>query len=323
MADYAAILLNSASPVPIPHTPSNLLHFNRPSPADRFDDSGPYKAEMLARMDQLQRGDRVLPPCDRCRRLHMDCLKNLTACQGCTKKHAKCSWKDVTDQELRDNPYVPRSEKEELSGAADSPEIMSVLAAAAEDGPVRSVRDEELLGEDASDDYVPSSPKEPHGPDPVDHIMGEAKSYEVRTSEESREISQPVEPEDRMATSVEQPKNPATVNEPPEAQPPITKPENDHDRVRASGSFEAINHSSTENKAQIYPIDKYEEQDQEKISQRGHPNSRGSEQEHHVGQKIWNMISNHSTPRDEQAPNDVQQKHVWASIPNQIGTDRS
>ena len=82
--------------------------------ADRIENSGPYRAEMLARMDQLQRGDRVLPPCDRCRRLHMDCLKSLTVCQGCTKKHAKCSWEDVSDQELRDNPYVPRNEKEEV-----------------------------------------------------------------------------------------------------------------------------------------------------------------------------------------------------------------
>ena len=56
--------------------------------------------EMIARMENLQRGERVIPPCDRCRRLHMDCLKNLTACMGCTKKHAKCSWKDVKEEEL-------------------------------------------------------------------------------------------------------------------------------------------------------------------------------------------------------------------------------
>jgi hypothetical protein len=31
----------------------------------------------------------------------MDCLKNLTACMGCTKKHAKCSWKEVREGELR------------------------------------------------------------------------------------------------------------------------------------------------------------------------------------------------------------------------------
>ena len=158
VVDYANILLNSASPVPIPNTPSSLLHFNRPSPADRFDDSGPYKAEMLARMDQLQRGDRVLPPCDRCRRLHMDCLKNLTACQGCTKKHAKCSWKDVTDQELRDNPYVPRVERDEGIETERHRDIRSASALPAEDTTL-PVRDEELLGEDVSDDGIPTSPK--------------------------------------------------------------------------------------------------------------------------------------------------------------------
>lgn len=30
----------------------------------------------------------------------MDCVKNLTACQGCTRKHARCSWKDVTEAEI-------------------------------------------------------------------------------------------------------------------------------------------------------------------------------------------------------------------------------
>ena len=64
------------------------------------EDREPYKAEMVSRMEGLQKGDRVLPPCDRCRRLHMDCLKNLTACMGCTKKHAKCSWREVREEEL-------------------------------------------------------------------------------------------------------------------------------------------------------------------------------------------------------------------------------
>lgn len=30
----------------------------------------------------------------------MDCVKNLTACQGCTRKHARCSWKDVSEGEV-------------------------------------------------------------------------------------------------------------------------------------------------------------------------------------------------------------------------------
>ncbi|KIW05068.1 uncharacterized protein PV09_04222 [Verruconis gallopava] len=64
------------------------------------ENDGPYRAEMVSRMEALKKGDRVLPPCDRCRRLHMDCIKNLTACAGCTKKHAKCSWRDVRESEL-------------------------------------------------------------------------------------------------------------------------------------------------------------------------------------------------------------------------------
>jgi hypothetical protein len=70
-----------------------------PTPTQK-DDGGPYKAEILARVEAVKRGDRIIPPCDRCRRLRMDCLKNLTACHGCTKKHAKCSWKDVKPYEL-------------------------------------------------------------------------------------------------------------------------------------------------------------------------------------------------------------------------------
>ena len=97
--DYATLLLNSASAVPIPNTPSSLLPYAKPLPPEK-DDGGPYKAEMVARMGHLQKGDRVLPPCDRCRRLHMDCLKKLTACEGCTRKHAKCSWREVREEEM-------------------------------------------------------------------------------------------------------------------------------------------------------------------------------------------------------------------------------
>lgn len=93
--------LNSPAAVAIPSTPVSLLPHSKPSHIER-DDGGPYKIEMVNRMESLHRGERIIPPCDRCRRLHMDCLKNLTACMGCTKKHAKCSWKDVREEELRD-----------------------------------------------------------------------------------------------------------------------------------------------------------------------------------------------------------------------------
>ncbi|KAL8733090.1 MAG: hypothetical protein Q9166_002282 [cf. Caloplaca sp. 2 TL-2023] len=157
----------SGSPVPIPHTPSNLLPYSKSTQQDRFDDSGPYKSDMMARMEQLNRGDRVQPPCDRCRRLHMDCLKNLTACMGCTRKHAKCSWKDVTEQELIDNPLVLRSAREEALDTGNGVEVersrdpyrdlptISHKKAPRREYPraeSRGVRDEELLGEEVSGD---------------------------------------------------------------------------------------------------------------------------------------------------------------------------
>ncbi|KAJ4373157.1 hypothetical protein N0V83_003448 [Neocucurbitaria cava] len=110
------------SPVPIPNTPSNLLPANsqRASQPQEKDDGGPFKAEMVHRMEALAKGERILPPCDRCRRLHMDCLKNLTACMGCTKKHAKCSWKEVREAELRGNfSYPPATNSNPHSETSD------------------------------------------------------------------------------------------------------------------------------------------------------------------------------------------------------------
>ncbi|KAJ6145615.1 hypothetical protein N7470_009510 [Penicillium chermesinum] len=90
----------SSTPVAIPGTPSSLLPPPKTAPQEK-DEGGPFKTEMIAHMEELQRGERVVPPCDRCRRLHMDCVKNLTACVGCTKKHCKCSWREVKEEEIR------------------------------------------------------------------------------------------------------------------------------------------------------------------------------------------------------------------------------
>ena len=163
--EYADVLLTSASPqttpqtaasqVAIPNTPSSLLPLAKPASFDRFDDSGPYKADMMARMEVLNRGDRVQPPCDRCRRLHMDCLKNLTACMGCTKKHAKCSWKEVEEQELKDHPFVPRAKAEDQDTGSDGEGLGSgrgnKRAIRDTSGEV-GVRDEELLGEESEEE---------------------------------------------------------------------------------------------------------------------------------------------------------------------------
>ena len=61
---------------------------------------GQYRVLMAAKIEKLARGDPIYPPCDRCRRLKFECTKHLTACSACTKKHAKCSWKDVKEGEL-------------------------------------------------------------------------------------------------------------------------------------------------------------------------------------------------------------------------------
>ncbi|EXJ83651.1 hypothetical protein A1O1_07275 [Capronia coronata CBS 617.96] len=97
--------------VAIPSTPASLIPHVKPSTFER-DDGGPFKAEMVRRMDSMWKGERIVPPCDRCRRLHMDCLKNLTACMGCTKKHAKCSWKEVKAHELQMSAQSPSPDRD-------------------------------------------------------------------------------------------------------------------------------------------------------------------------------------------------------------------
>lgn len=80
------------------HTP--LKHnFSRPLPP-ALESSQPFRPLCQAHMDSLPRGQRVMPPCDRCRRLRMDCVKNLTSCAGCTRKHTRCHWRDVSREEL-------------------------------------------------------------------------------------------------------------------------------------------------------------------------------------------------------------------------------
>jgi len=152
-----ATLFASTSPNPVSNTPSSLLPYTKTTPAERFDDAGPYKAEMVSRMEQLQRGDRIVPPCDRCRRLHMDCCKNLTACLGCTRKHAKCSWKDVEDDELKN--YEPPTARHHLEEELRSERSASTGPRKRDyrrDG--QGVADEELLGEEISS----SDEDEPH-----------------------------------------------------------------------------------------------------------------------------------------------------------------
>lgn len=76
---------------------------------------------------------------------------------GCTKKHAKCAWKDVNDDELRENPYVPRDEGATSDPPSDRETYQNIPTLSNEHSrreyprdERQGVADEELLGEDAS-----------------------------------------------------------------------------------------------------------------------------------------------------------------------------
>ncbi|KAK8070455.1 hypothetical protein PG997_010658 [Apiospora hydei] len=81
-----------------------------------------HRALVTAHIDKLGRGDPINPPCDRCRRLKMPCLKKQTACQGCTKKHARCMWEKITDDEvarLKGEHSNRIEESDEIGGIRD------------------------------------------------------------------------------------------------------------------------------------------------------------------------------------------------------------
>ncbi|KAI4868093.1 hypothetical protein F4820DRAFT_161515 [Hypoxylon rubiginosum] len=82
-----------------------LLGSTRPSPGYSVEPAVRDLEEenrvlVTAKIEKLTRGDVIQPPCDRCRRLKTQCIKHLTACQGCTKKHARCVWKGLTEEEV-------------------------------------------------------------------------------------------------------------------------------------------------------------------------------------------------------------------------------
>lgn len=91
-----------------------------PNPDDGT--GGQYRPLIAARVEKMNRGDQIWPPCDRCRRLRMDCTKYLTACNGCTKKHAKCTWRDITDDEIApliQMPHLPSAPVEATPDTLD------------------------------------------------------------------------------------------------------------------------------------------------------------------------------------------------------------
>jgi hypothetical protein len=182
-----SLLSKHTSTVAIPNTPASLMPQAKAQIIDR-DDGGPFKTEMVSRMESMRRGERVMPPCDRCRRLHMDCLKNLTACMGCTKKHAKCSWKDVMPDELQGLERLPESDNhahlEKERNPASPPATVAEVSRAVEErrqpetgSPHRSEQrpnEEDVVMKDVGPREHPlpprpseSAPKPPSPPSPV------------------------------------------------------------------------------------------------------------------------------------------------------------
>lgn len=89
---------NGDGPItPVSHSRHNSSFATEPALDSRED---VVRSLVAQRLSRLHKGDDIDPPCDRCRRLKMPCVKHLTACVGCTKKHAKCGWKAVTEEEM-------------------------------------------------------------------------------------------------------------------------------------------------------------------------------------------------------------------------------
>ena len=130
------------------HTP--LKHnFSRPLPP-AMESSQPFRPLCQAHMDGLPRGQRVLPPCNRCRRLRMDCVKNLTSCAGCTRKHARCHWRDVSRDELGALDHLMESAYAASATSAGNGDISGQANGYANGG--GSDDDEEEHRHDESDD---------------------------------------------------------------------------------------------------------------------------------------------------------------------------
>jgi hypothetical protein len=73
-----------------------------PQVSETYDDSrSPHIVHelMYSRVGSLPKGGLVFPRCDLCRKRKKDCVKNATACEACTKKHAKCTWHNLTPDE--------------------------------------------------------------------------------------------------------------------------------------------------------------------------------------------------------------------------------
>ncbi|CBX99650.1 hypothetical protein IAQ61_005097, partial [Plenodomus lingam] len=223
------------SPVPIPNTPSNLLPAasQRASQQPEKDDGGPFKTEMVHRMESLAKGERIIPPCDRCRRLHMDCLKNLTACMGCTKKHAKCSWKEVREGELRGGfiyPHSTISNGQSETSDHESGDRASTASPAAVLSPPRHT----MTPSYTSPGNGPHTPQSQPQPQSQSHTQSQSQSHTQSQSQSQPQPLHPQQPDHHNTHAPPQPPPPHYDHQ-PDTWPPAPRnspPERDRDRDR-------------------------------------------------------------------------------------------
>ncbi|CAI4218255.1 unnamed protein product [Parascedosporium putredinis] len=80
-----------------------------------------HRPLITSMIETLGKGDEIVPACDRCKRLKVECVKHLTACQGCTKKHAKCTWRMATEEEIAELKQRKEMRKRAVKKGSDGP----------------------------------------------------------------------------------------------------------------------------------------------------------------------------------------------------------
>lgn len=80
--------------------PSNLTASPTESQVREAVSAESVRSAMKKYVSTLSKGDRVEPPCDRCRGLNLDCRINKTSCKRCADSHNRCVWSEVELREV-------------------------------------------------------------------------------------------------------------------------------------------------------------------------------------------------------------------------------
>ena len=69
-------------------------------------------ALMKQYVSSLKKGEKVEPPCDRCREADVECRINKTSCSRCARRHDRCVWTKVEVDELEGLGLLEKDEAE-------------------------------------------------------------------------------------------------------------------------------------------------------------------------------------------------------------------